>query len=229
MNYIGHSSKKTSCKETLRQATNEVPFLLRFTKVLTRKLKLNVKDNEILPWKFEHENSRKQDRVLRYIATLRLSEKDVKVLQLLSRNLNSDTSGHLYNLDNVLSNLLFEARPETTEEMDRALNVDYAALISHYLPSENDVIWIGIIASFTCVSFFLCTGRLNVWKFLGLLFFISSVWHWTRMYKKALTEKHITLSKSTQIPKECSPESISWGHFVLDSIFIRQGSIVKLH
>jgi hypothetical protein len=203
-----------------------VPFLLRFTKVLTRKLKLNVKDNEMLPWKFENDNSRKTDRVLRYMATLRLSEKDVKVLQLLSQKLNSDTAGHLYNLDNVLSNLLFEARPETTEEMDRALNVDYVALIAHYLPSENDVIWIAIIASFTCVSFFLYTGRLNLWKFLCLLFFISSVWHWTRMYKKALTEKHITLSKSKQIPNECSPESMSWGHFVLDSILIRQGKIV---
>ena len=183
----------------------------------------------MLPWKFENDNSRKKDRVLRYIATLRLSEKDVKVLQLLSQNLNSDTSGQLYNLDNVLSNLLFEARPETTEEMDRALNVDYVALLAHYLPSENDVIWIAIISSFTCVSFFLYTGRLNLWKFSCLLFFISSVWHWTRMYKKALTEKHITLSQSKQIPKECSPDSMSWGHFVLDTIFIRQGRIVKLH
>ena len=205
-----------------------MPFLLRFTKVLTRKLKLNVKDNEILPWKYEHDNSRKQDRVLRYIATLRLSEKDVKVLQMLSKNHNSDISGHLYDLDNVLSNLLSEARPETTEEMERAMNFDYGALLAYYLPSQNDIIWIVIISSITSVTFLIYTGRLNLWKFFGLLFLMSSVWHWTRMYKKALTDKHITLSKSKHIPKECSPESMSWSHFVLDSVFIRQGMIEKL-
>ena len=218
----------SSSKECATRSKQEEPFLLRFIKVLTRKLKLNVVDTERLPWMFENDNLKKQERTLRYTATLRLSEKDVKMFQTLSNSPIPDISSSLYDLDHALSNLFISARPETTEEMEKALTIDYGAIIAYYLPSESDLTWIMVITSFTSVSFLLYTGRLNVWKFLGLLFFVSSIWHWTRMYKKALADKHITLSKSKDIPKECSPDSMSWSHFVLDSIFVRQGNLVKL-
>ena len=189
---------------------------------------LNVNNNEYLPWKFENDDSRKQERVLRYTATLRLSEKDVETLQSISRSHNSKISNQLYNVDFILSNLIFHVRHETTEEMEKALKIDYVAMIAYYLPSENDLLWITIAAFLSGISFMLYTGRLSYWKLIGYLFFISSIWHWTRMYKKALTDKHITLAKSQQIPQECSPDSMSWGHYLLDSMFIRKGNHSKL-
>ena len=107
---------------------------------------LNVNNNEYLPWKFENDDSRKQERVLRYTATLRLSEKDVETLQSISRSHNSKISNQLYNVDFILSNLIFHVRHETTEEMEKALKIDYVAMIAYYLPSENDLLWINILA-----------------------------------------------------------------------------------
>ena len=108
--------------------------------------------------------------------------------------------------------------------MEKALRIDYVATIAYYLPSENDLMWIGAITVFSCVSVLLYSGKMSYWKFIGFLFFVSSAWHWTRMYKKALTDKHITLSKSKQIPQECSPDSMSWAHYLMDSMFIQKGN-----
>ena len=224
---IGYSNHLTSSIESKAQKRGEHPFLLRFIKVLIRKFNLNSKDNEQLPWKFDNEYSKK-DRVVRYIATVRLREKDVFLIQTLSQKSKDDISNNLYDLDQILSNLFVEVRPESTEEMEAALKVDYVSLLSHYLPSENDCIWIAIASSLLVFSYLLYTGCLSLWRFLGSLFFISSVWHWIRMYKKALADKHITLSKAKQIPKECSPDSMSWGNILFDSFFIRQGRIGKL-
>ena len=211
-----------SGRET-EQTKGEELILLRYIKLLCRQLKLNVDNNELLPWKFENDNSMQQDRVLRYIATLRINEKDVKIIQSLARSHNNNISTQLYNIDFILSNLILNARHETSEEMEKALRIDYAALVAYYLPSENDLMWMVIVTVFLSISILLYTGKLNLWKLMGLLFFISSAWHWTRMYKKALTDKHITLSKTKHIPHECSPDSMSWGHYLIDSMFIRKG------
>ena len=207
----------------IEQTKGEELILLRYIKLLCRKLKLNVDNNELLPWKFENDDSRQQDRVLRYIATLRLNEKDIKIIQSLARSHNSNISTQLYNIDFILSNLILNARYETSEEMEKALRIDYAALVSYYLPSENDLMWMVIVTVFLSISIMLYVGKLNLWKLMGFLFFISSAWHWTRMYKKALTDKHITLSKTKHIPHECSPDSMSWGHYLIDSMFVRKG------
>lgn len=196
--------------------------------MVARQLNLNVNNNEELPWKFENDASRSKERVLRYIATLRLNEKDVKTIQYLSRSHNSKIANQLYDVDYILSNLIFHVRHETTEEMETSLKIDYVAMIAYYLPSENDLLWIIIATFFSGSSYLLYTGRLSLWKAMGYLFFISSIWHWTRMYKKALTDKHITLAKSQQIPQECSPDSMSWGHYLLDSMFLRKGNDKKL-
>ena len=206
----------------------EEPFLLRYVRVLTRKLKLNTKDNEKLPWKLENIDAINEQRVLRYMATLRLSERDVSVLKSLSKKGKTDTSSYLYDLDHILSNFIIVVRPETTEEMEKALNIDYTALLVQYLPSENDLIWITIIFSCVVLSIMLYAGRLGLWRFLSLLFLVSTVWHWTRMYKKALVDKHTTLSKAKHVPKECSPHTMSWSHFMFDTLFTRQGMVGKL-
>ena len=108
---------------------------------------------------------------------------------VLIRKSKDDISNNLYDLDQILSNLFVEVRPESTEEMEAALKVDYVSLLSHYLPSENDCIWLAITSSLLVFSYLLYTGCLSLWRFLGSLFFISSVWHWIRMYKKALADK----------------------------------------
>ena len=211
----------------IEQTKGEELILLRYIKLLCRMLKLNVDNNELLPWKFENDDSRQQDRVLRYVATLRLNEKDIKIIQSLARSHTSNISTQLYNIDFILSNLILSARHETSEEMETALRIDYVALVAYYLPSENDLMWITIVIVFLSISILLYTGKMNLWKLMGFLFFISSAWHWTRMYKKALTDKHITLSKTKHIPHECSPDSMSWGHYLIDSMFVRKGKYNK--
>ena len=119
---------------------------------------------------------------------------------------------------------MIKSRPETTEEMEKALRVDYTTLLVNYLPSQNDIIWITALSSSAFLVFMLWTGRLTLWSFVGLIFIISSVWHWTRMYKKALSDKHAILSKSENIPAECSPDSMGWSHFVFD-LFSKQGKM----
>merc|ERR1711997_598775 len=116
----GYSNHLTSSIESKAQKRGEHPFLLRFIKVLIRKFNLNSKDNEQLPWKFDNEYSKK-DRVVRYIATVRLREKDVFLIQTLSQKSKDDISNNLYDLDQILSNLFVEVRPESTEEMEAAL------------------------------------------------------------------------------------------------------------
>ena len=213
-----------SDRKLQHQAKGEELLLLRYIKLIARKLELTTSNSERLPWKFESEDSRNQERVLRYIATLRLSEKDTKIIQSLARIQSSNISSQLYNIDYILSNLIYDVRHETSEEMEKALRIDYIAAISYYFPSENDLMWIGAVTVFSCVSVLLYSGKMSYWKFIGFLFFVSSAWHWTRMYKKALTDKHITLSKSKQIPPECSPDSMSWAHYFMDSMFIQKGN-----
>jgi hypothetical protein len=54
---------------------------------------------------------------------------------------------------------------------------------------------------------------------------VSSAWHWSHLYKRALSKRYATLVDSSASgmrgapPKECFPDQLPWTHFVYNAVF----------
>jgi hypothetical protein len=85
------------------------------------------------------------------------------------------------------------------------------------MPSPNRIWPVLVFAVPATFSYLLWSG-VAVWKVLILLFLFSSSWHWTHLYKKALSKKHATLIAGSRMPAECFPDDMSWSQFLMSVI-----------
>ena len=126
-------------------------------------------------------------------------------------------------VDRVLSEIFTSVVPEAEipAEFDfpqRRPNDDYSSLVRNYLPSHEDFFWISAFALFSGFLALLWNG-IPFWKFTSLVLLLSSAWHWTHLYKKKMSSKHLTLVKNSAIPPECFPETFSWTDVFMDAVF----------
>ena len=53
-----------------------------------------------------------------------------------------------------------------------------------------------------------CSFQGQYFRMLTSSFALSVLWHWSHLYKKAVSEKMTKMSKTMNVPKECSPGKV---------------------
>ena len=139
----------------------------------------------------------------RIIAEIEMTQEDVTRLKRFA----SDQSVHLPDVDHTLSHLFKNVRTIRDGDYDHAEpSLDNTG---GYYPAVFDLFWLGLFATIFSLTWLLWSG-LPLWKFTVLILLLSSAWHWSHMYKKALSKKHVALVASSKIPPECFPDELSW-------------------
>ena len=132
-------------------------------------------------------------------AKIHLSKAQIKILRDFAAK-----RGNLADFDYVFSNFIAYTFPEKYE-------------VPNFVPElDEDAAFRMTVACFVVAWLFLYfNGR--YWTMFNSMFLLSCFWHWWHLYKQAKSDKHATLSKTTSIPKECSPESMTWTELFVDS------------
>jgi hypothetical protein len=108
----------------------------------------------------------------------------------------------------MLSRILENIKPKGQEYSDS------------YLPSLYDVdveslARLVLFASLFAVFTYLVLRGFSLWKVAVFLLIVSTCWHWTHLYKRALSKKHSALvSSGGRSPAECNPEAMSWTRMI---------------
>ena len=151
-------------------------------------------------------------------ATLQLSPGDVAILKRFA-SLDS-THNNLAEVDRVLSGAFQKVENPAEDGAVEESSYSPGLLTGWLLYSAQDVFWLALALSVLVPLWLLGSGRLPLWQLLLLLLVLSSAWHWTHMYKRALAKKHATLSETTNsVPPECFPDRLSWHQTLYNSVF----------
>ena len=149
----------------------------------------------------------------RFHAEVGFSPSDVAILaSFATSRVNARQS--LSDVDSILTSMFKRTRP--ISEDGEVLSMMQSLV--RQMPRPEELLR-SILAGAAVTALLMLWRGTPVWKVLSLLLILSSAWHWTHLYKRALSKKHTTLVKEKGVPAECFPDEMSWSHLFYHKVF----------
>jgi len=133
-------------------------------------------------------------------AKIRMSSSEVKAVLDFA----SGASKHPADFDSAVSRMISHTFPDVEVPLwDRFLPS---------LPDEDIALRATLVLCLIYWLYMYFQGQ--YFRMLTSSFALSVLWHWSHLYKKAVSEKMTKMSKTMNVPKECSPaDSMTWSEY----------------
>ncbi len=127
----------------------------------------------------------------------------------------TNTQQRLSDVDSILTGM-FKRTHQFSEDKEELSLMQSLAL---QMPGPEELLRAILVGATVIALLMLWQGALSIWKVLSMLLILSSAWHWTHLYKRALSKKHTVLVKEKGIPAACFPDELSWSYFFYHKVF----------
>ncbi len=142
----------------------------------------------------------------KFVVEMALAAENLEFLRMFA----SEVDVPLGDVDHALSHMFKSVREVDEEEA--------ASLLPSSSFVTTETLWTLAAAASLMAALSLLWKTLTTWKVPFLLLVVSTGWHWTHLYKKALSKKHATLNDK-DIPSQCFPERMKWWQAMAEVAF----------
>ncbi|TRY62724.1 hypothetical protein TCAL_16599 [Tigriopus californicus] len=181
------------------------PFLERYVRFVLRTFRA-------------YEGGILQSERLRYRVQVGFAQSDLQDLQTF-------VQGHarvtLSDVDRILSDMFVRVVSVQAHDPPDPADPpppDYTRWLLAYVPSQPDLFWL-LVCALTVLVWYLIIRGSSGRRVFGIIFGVSTLWHGTFLYKRAVAKKMADISDMPHVPPECFPSQMGWTSFLVQTLF----------